>query len=848
MPAWIHRSLLAAIAAGVLHAETKLEDIPTYKLGLDALSGRLWEVAASRFEAALETEELPPEFRAPILLRLAEARIRGNQAELALKTLEDEALAEHPDRAFWQAQALAGSGRFLEAIEALRAIENSEKFRTEIALTQALLERAVGDPRAALATLDSILAKPKPPATASLLKAEILLAEGRAEAALKALPSINKLGAADSRAAELLKARALLAEDKADQAIPVFAKLTESPENQTLTNHHRAFIGLAEARLKQGSSEAAADGLLAFIQQNPSSPLLDEAFDVLLACLPEQAAPNDPILSRLREWAPPAPVQGPYFSSLLGGAAHGWPLAAPITTPLAPHVLFYLAQGTRKETSPSATRIAQQLLTRLRLEFPNHPLVPRSLLEAGRWHLEAGERAKATACFESLNRMGQSSPPELRAQALTLEAGALFSEKKFDEAAALFDEAADLLEDDHRRSAQLNAATSLLAAGDVAAFDRLDEEAEDPDLQVQLALERALYLTSARSPEALPALLSFIQKHPDHARIPEARLSAALAALDASPAKPEEAETQLEQLTAEDLTNLPAGPLALARIRLLERKGEWTEAASLAAEYLKTTAPGSLRDVIRYERGKALFQNKDYNDARLTLQTLAEESPDCPQAPAALLLSARAAAEGGTPQSQAESLALFDQLMDSDSEFHEVARLEKADLLIRLSRLKEAVETLDSWFDEMKDEDPLVLSIGLLLGDALFAHAEGDPEILKRALVVYDRLLSILPDDSPMRARVLYQKGLSLEQFEGRESEALQTYIDVVDAAVGTERNDWKSVELCGFSALRILEKREQWAAATKLARRIAELKGPRSEEAADRAKTLGLEHYIWED
>ncbi len=174
---WIRRSVVSAIVATTLHAAPKLEEIPTYQLGLDALGGRLWEVAASRFEAALQTEDLTPELRAAILLRLTESRIRGNQAELALETLNDPDLADHPDRPFWQAQAIAADGRFLDAIEAFKTIEGDDRHRIEIALTQALLERAIGDPRAALATLDAILAKPKPPATARLLKADILLGE-----------------------------------------------------------------------------------------------------------------------------------------------------------------------------------------------------------------------------------------------------------------------------------------------------------------------------------------------------------------------------------------------------------------------------------------------------------------------------------------------------------------------------------------------------------------------------------------------------------------------------------------------------------------------------------------------
>ena len=36
----------------------KLEEIPAYSLGIDALSGQLWVVAAAHFEDALKTKDL----------------------------------------------------------------------------------------------------------------------------------------------------------------------------------------------------------------------------------------------------------------------------------------------------------------------------------------------------------------------------------------------------------------------------------------------------------------------------------------------------------------------------------------------------------------------------------------------------------------------------------------------------------------------------------------------------------------------------------------------------------------------------------------------------------------------
>ncbi|BCX48957.1 hypothetical protein HAHE_28650 [Haloferula helveola] len=843
----IRAILLTVAAAPFLHGGPALEEIPTYKLGMDALSGRLWGVAAARFEAALETEDLDPEVRQELLVRLAEARVRANNGSGAIEILDLPDLAEHPARGFWRAQALAATGRFQDAIDALAALPEDSPHRREAQLTRARLQRAIDDLDGAFATLEPILKSGSAPASAKMLKAQILLDQNKPAEALEALPDPAGLAPAAAKASRHLRARCLLANDEPEAAASILEELISSPENQSLRDFHQEFIDLAQARIALGKTETAADGLLAFIQQTPDSPVLDQAFDLLLECLPAQPAPNDAILTRLKEWVPPARIEGPAAPVSREGSAGAWPQAATAADPLAPQAMLHLALGLRRLSAPDAPAQARRLLTRLRLEYPKHPLVSRALLVAGRWELENGNREQANACFDALQRHGSASSPELRAQALTLEASALFLDKEYDKAAALFDQAAELLEFDRRHASRLNAATSLLAAGDMPAFDKLRDEAGDPDLQVQLALERALYLASRRDPESLPALEAFISQHPGHPRIDEARLAAALAALDATPPLTDKARESLGAISENGREALPPSSLALAEIRLHKAAGEWDQAAASAAAFLKSYPDAPAAPAIRFERGRALFQNKDFNEAQLELKTLVETHPNSPQAPAALLLSAAAAAEGATPQSQAESIQLFDRLIESDSPFRDVARLEKADMLIRLSRLDEAVELLQPWFAELKDDEPLLLNVGLLLGDALFAKAEGQPEQLESALAVYERLLAVLPEGSPARYRVLYQKGLALEQFEGREDEALLAYMDVIQAAAENSRPDWQPIELCGFSALRILEKRENWPAAMKLAARIANLKGPRSDEFAERAKTIGMEHFIWD-
>lgn len=841
-------ALFGFLAAAMLHAEPVPPSEQARQLGVDALAGRLWDVAATRFQQALDTPELAGDARPDLLLLLTEAQLRGGHPERALEVLDDPALAERAERRFWTAQALVGQGRIRQAIDLLGehlAVPDAP-FRREARLTRAALLRAIGDGEAALAALAETLAEDPDSRAARLLQARIHLDRNEPLEALASLPESSGNDDAPARREDLLRARARLASGDFAAAADDFARLVESPEHQALVHYHSAVLGLARARLALGQRTAAADGLLAFVQQNPASPRLDEAFDLLLEALPENPAPNDPILARLRAWLPTAARSARPIGDH-GGSRSAMPQPRGEVAPLAAEAMFHLALGLRAEGSPDSQSEARRLLTRLVLDFPAHPLVARALLEAGRWNLEDGRRDQALACFEALARLGSDGATAERAQALALEGSTRFQDGEYEPAARAFREAAELLEGDRREAALHNAASALLASDRTEDFDELAALADRPALRSGLELERALHLATTRDPEALPALRRFLDQHPDHPRLPEARLGAALAALDAVPSDAAFAAEQLAALTPDERAALPPEALVMAEIRLLDQQGEWPTAAERARRFLAEHPDHPQAGPIRFELGRALFQNRDFNDARLVFESLVKDDPESPQAPAALLLSARAAAEGATPQSLDESLALFDRLIETPSLFRDVARLEKAEILIRLSRLGEAADGLQPWFEELGNEDPLLLSVGLLLGEALFAMAGDDPATLERALAVYARLLDSLPDVSPQRFRVLYHKGLILERA-GREDEALLAYMDVIQKVGESPRGDWKAIELCGFRALQILEKREQWAAAKAMAERIAALQGPRSAEAAARAKALGLEHMIWDE
>ena len=857
---WFWRGCLAAVLlSGVLLAQNaesdaeggdtvSLDEVQSFQLGLNAMSGRMWKVAAARFTEAIKVQGVSPNDRLEIRWHLVEALIRGGNGEKAWEMLGEPDLQEQPVSRFWRAQALVDLGRYGEAIDELEKYPESAPHWVEAQMTMTRLHWMIGDSASALATLDGLLAARMEFVNAKLLKAKIWFDLGRYKEVVDLVSELEEIAPAQQAEANRLRARSHLQLGQTEEALTWFKKLVESPKHQSLASYHANVIDLARVQIMQGEREEAADRLLAFIQKHPDSPLLHDAFDVLNACLPENPKPNDPILSRLEEWIPPRQVSG--YDLMLGDAQDRASAVMPgpglADNPLEPFALYHMAVGLRRQSVTGAAERARQLLTRLRWEYPQHPLTYRALMRLGEWEMEAGEVERGRRYLKALADLVEAHP-DLRARAMSHEAAILFERGSYQKAAQNFVRVADFLEAGQRDQALRNAATAFLAGDNLDAFQQIVKEVEREELERSLALERALYLTAARDPGALLRLLEFIEQFPDHPRVAEARLNAALAALDVVPAKVEVAAGQLAALSEEERAELPAELLVVAEIRLKQHQRDWAGAAQRAKDFLQANPESDSWVLITFERGKALFQNKDYHNARLVLEELVNRAPDVTQAPAAILLAARAAAEGGTPQSQRESLEMFGKLIESDSIYAGVARLEKADLHIRLTELEEAIALLRPWFDSMEAGNPLLYAAGMLLGDALVAQAQGKTGMLEQALEVFDRLLATLPEGSLRRQRVIYQKGLVLEQLEGRTDEALEVLTAVVHSAQTQSRGDWEAIERCGFAALRILERQEKWHAAKLLAERMASLNGPRADEAAERAKTIGLKHYIWE-
>jgi TolA-binding protein len=749
-------------------------------------------------------------------------------------------------------------GRLKDAADLLdeKATAPSAPNRSEAIFTRAAILQALGNTREALDALTPLItdATPAIAERARLKSAGMLLNLDQPADALAMLPADKSIkDPAHVAEALLLRGRALLAKHDNKTAITLFSSLLEREDAASRLQQQDAATGLAQAQLEAGRRNEAADGLLAFLSQNKTLPRLGPVFAQLYLCLPPEGdvMVNDTILTKLMEWIPPAaprPTPGLLAdaSNPLGdGSASVWPtdFSAPMSE-FNLQAIFYGALGLRREGSHDSKSDARQLLNRLRIEYPNHPLALQAVWEMAIWDLADGRTDEATLALEGLQRISANDPGAawLKVSAQLTEAREQFLARDFAKAAATLQEASASLSDHSQRLAKENAAAALLAADNLPAFDALAKSGNQEQLESDLALERALYLASRRDPEGIKALDRFIMANPDHPRLAEARLASAHAALEAPLPDLALARAQLESIPPGSA--VPQGSMVLARIRVATRSGDWAGAVDLAQDFLKTAPDDPRQEEVTFELGNARFQNRDYNAAQLAFQGLVAAHPGSPLAQLAQFWAARSAALGVTTQAKEKSIGLFDKVIAAKGPLAELARIYKADVQIVLGKLSDAITALDPWVKSMKKDDPLRMSAGLLLGDALYASGE-----LDRALSLYSDLLADLPADSPRRFQLKYRSGQALEK-KGEAGKALDAYYSVLSLArtAKAPASDWQWVDNCGLGARRLLEDAHKWDAAIHIAKEHARLPSPGAKEAGERARILGLEHGIMDD
>ncbi|MDX1679186.1 MAG: tetratricopeptide repeat protein [Akkermansiaceae bacterium] len=851
----LHLLLLGLALSPALQAQ----DVPQLmKKGQEAMDAHLWEVAIDHYESLLKHSGLNDEQRSNAAIRLAEALIRDGQADSALELLGQSRLQAHPETTFWRGQALAATGRFGQAVETLKSRISDPKqqhaiHRFESGLTASSLELALDQPREALKTLSLTAQELKGTELqrVRLRQIAILLDLDRIAEARELLPDKQQMDPSLQSEADFIEAAMLLRENRPSEAAARYQQLVDNPQDLTRRQLHQAWIGRADALLALGEVDEAAELLLEYIQKYPESTQLEEIFKRLIQALPEQPAPSDPILTRLQTWIQPAdlPELGlvPNQQSL---AVSAWPQQG-TSSDLNAFSLFTRALGLRRQETDAARHEAEILLTRLRLEHPTHFLASRALLEKARWHLEDNEPEKARHLLLTLRETATS--PLIKGQAAFLQAHAMAGRGIAPmKAGELFDQSAELLQGHQADTARFNGALiHLIQSDDIPAGEA--PTIEDPSIAASLQLEKALAIADPTRRQI--AIEAFLQEHPVHDRAAEARLNLAEAVLQTHPPDPSSAAAQIEALEADPTQHATLDParIALVSVRIHDLNDE-PEKAITSARTLLADFPSSDQAVeAAFILGRKLFETGNYNDARIVLEKLTTSLSDTQRIQTAWLMAARSAALIPTSQSRQEALALFDQAIALDGPLSDLARLERARVMINLSLLSEAVDYLRPWYEKMDADDPLRLGTGLLLAEAIYAQGKLNPDSLPQALNIYNELLKSCERHSPEHDRIQYLRGLTLEQLPDpelpdvkRDKEALIAYYSVIERDEPPAQ--WHYFEACGFKALGLLKDARRWPAAIACAKKIASFGGPNAAKAAEQAKQMQLKYMIWED
>ncbi len=853
----------------------ELAKIPSYQNGLSALATFLPEQAARRFETARATPNLSPEAQIEIAMRIAESNVRAGKGALALSLLKNKDLFQHPQAAYWQAQALAASGQYEKAAEAFSVITPDHPYYGDSLLSSARLNQSLGQIPEATDKLTKAVEinDPNIQHTAFILLAELELSQGQAQTAQNHLQQIT-----DSEDKALLIAKTYLqgqcylARSQYDLALALFEYLQTTPPFISQRIFHGSALALADTLAASGETEKAALSLTEFIQNHPDSPMLITMLERIAHWIPENPAPDHPIFTQLSEWALPSLLQPqpsnstnkptPPLSTFLPGTTilrqDSPPASLGLYEPssgeeiqfpdLAATSLYHLALITSTQDIAGANSRALILLAYLRAQYPTHILSQRSLLETARIQLAAEQREHSLNTLEILQANVIS--PRLRQAAAFIQGQLEADSSHWAEARAAFTLASESHDKELSTAATINASSASLREGNLAAFDDRYSQISDQELRTQLELEKALWMHRSSHPEARTALNLFLTQHHDHPRHTDARLALAAAYLETQPIETLLAETELE-LAQESLnSDWLRYEFTKTKIKLAELQSQWEEAILISESFIKAYPNHPELFNITLRMGEAMMRNGQPNQARQVLAKLTLEAPDHPLNTYALFFNAMAARAENTPQSLIEAIDIFESITESTHHLVEDAVIQQARILIDLDQIERAKSSLEKHYTNA--QSPATRhDLGLLLADAYRRPSAETGANFQKAIQIYQELIH-QPDLSQYTSNKLHNfLGQTYESIDQLDK-ALDVYLSVIQQenqiTESPQSLEWHWYYNCAFDALSILQEAEQWRSAVAIARQVAQREGPRSKEALALANELSIKHMIWEE
>src|SRR6184192_2914873 len=778
------------------------------------------EVAVARLQALLN-KDLPDADWQIVAEKLAEAQVAAREPEDTLVLLAGPRLRGLPWAKFWRAQALAALSRWADALPLYEELtrDRGSPFDGAATFGTAEMLRALGKRQQALRKLDLLFNDKEWITRAQLRAAELSIEMADAPNARRLLAEMRPTLVAERRERRVLRGRLELILQRPERAIGMFQALLKRPEEAPHSTLIAALFGIADAHLQLKTPEAGDDFIERFIDRQPADPDLP----LLFAKLDElYRAEHKPSRSELEKW-----VRKP-------------------EEPRRTFARWYLA---RLEIRAGRRERAAQLFSDLRRTSIKSPAIAQGLVEFAQFELDERNFDEAIAILDDA-RLLHPQPP-LQAKIEFLSAHTQYLAKRFDTAAAAFEQIAHS-DSPWAKTALFNASSGWLQLGNHSRFQadyaELEKQGGDEEARSNLRLQEGLIQAAKGDKKAVSSLQQFIRDFPSNPRVSEAWVGLAELAFHSSPPRLNEALKNLAHAFESTPTAAAAERADYLSIWVEEAAGgNETKVIELAKKFLEQHAPSSFASEVRMKLAELYYRRQYFANAQTQFELIAQNNADSSLAEKALFFAAEPAMSSMGEHSLDRALVLFDQVVQKNGPLRWAARNRQAVIERKLGKAKDALALYD---EVLKSDAPVSEKREALCGKGdVFSEAGAtDPKNYERAIEAYDQLAS--DKDAPIdwRNQALFKKGLCLEK-KGDRASALATFYKIVDdEARPNQHRELFWYYKAGFNAARLLEEDSKWESAAAIYDKLVAAGGSRSEEAKARVNNLRLEHFLWTD
>lgn len=835
---------MGASGDGAVDQEPRITSV-SFQSGLKALQEGLPAVAVNHFNKALSAgpqkgKEWTAQEAVVIKQFLAEALVRAGKSLEALAFYAS--LPESSGNTYWKAIALIQQGRLTEGLRLLDGISGEEGRRDDVLEAKAYAGMLLGDKALERSSLEGLAGSGnvRTAARARIRLAQGLLDEDKAAEADQVLAPVLEEGVKAEIGdiypyVKVVQARVLAAMGKWDEAKAIDAELIASAK-VPVKMKDLARVSMALSEMKAGGSAgkgevavqadhdsevpAAAvitgeDQLVSLIGIRPDSALLPSAFQALID--EKTFLTNPQAFEKLVSWTNQTD-------------SNRQPLAS-----------YALADTYYKRNEPD---LAFETVQKGLRTNPDHPVVRKMVLETVARLIRAGKYDEAAGLIESY--------PHEDAGVYFNSGLVAYGKKDYENAARFFDKSAAMAGERLARAAYYNANLNALAMGDERKQASLIKAVEEmPRLQQTLAYEQAHYAAQNFEPGAIEKLKQFIEEYPDSEDRVAAILDLAELALNISPPRLDLAREQIGALNGMKLTEEEEVRLACLDILLPESQQIWPAAITACQEALKRFPDSPKAPDMKLKLGELFFKNGNFNESLMILQSFSRDFPDSSLKEEALFLSGKAAQQCDTEDSLQKALNIFVDIADSTSRFSKAATIEVASIQQRMGQYRQAIETLDRFLTRKLSRQ--MRSLALSIQAEAYSSLTGPDEekgALDKARGLCTQILET-PNLMPWwRFSILSQRAQYAERA-GDSDAALEDYYAILSYFPDVQslnRKDWYWFYTAGFSAIHILENKQDWANAFAIAMRLSRTTGSRAAEARNIARRIQSEHFIWND